>query len=78
MFVCLLPLIDPVPPPPSAVPEDLSGIPFRRLLTVLHSCKELHYRSSEMLNDVSEYAASMVDIWSNKQVGHLKKHSRVC
>lgn len=54
------------------MPEDLSGIPFGRLLTVLHSCKELHYRSSDLLTDISDYAASMVDIWSNKQVGSVK------
>lgn len=50
------------------IQEDLSGIPFGRLLTVLHSCKELHYRSSDLLTDISDYAASMVDIWNNKQL----------
>lgn len=48
--------------------ETLSGIPFNRLLNVLVSCKELLYRDLQMLKNVSEYAASMVDVWSNKQV----------
>lgn len=50
------------------ISETLSGIPFNRLLNVLVSCKELLYRDLQMLKNVSEYAASMVDVWSNKQV----------
>ncbi|XP_033181444.1 FAST kinase domain-containing protein 2, mitochondrial [Mastacembelus armatus] len=48
--------------------ENLHGIPFNRLQTVLHSCKELHYRDSDLLTGVSDYVASTLDIWSKKQV----------
>ncbi|KAM9334111.1 FAST kinase domain-containing protein 2, mitochondrial [Symphorus nematophorus] len=48
--------------------ENLDGIPFNRLLTVLHSCRELRYRDLDMLTDISDYVASMMDIWTNKQL----------
>lgn len=52
----------------SSLIENLHGIPFNKLLTVLQSCKELHYRDLDLLTDISDYAASVIDIWSNKQV----------
>ncbi|KAM3585347.1 uncharacterized protein V6R79_014975 [Siganus canaliculatus] len=48
--------------------ENLHGIPFNRLLTVLQSCKELHYRDFDLLTDISDYTASVIDIWTNKQL----------
>ncbi|XP_034407214.1 FAST kinase domain-containing protein 2, mitochondrial [Cyclopterus lumpus] len=48
--------------------ENLNGIPFNRLYTVLHSCRELHYRDLDLLTDISEYVASILDIWTKKQV----------
>lgn len=53
-FICLL--------------ENLHGIPFNRLLTVLLSCRQLHYRDFEMLTAISDYIGSVIDIWTNKQV----------
>ncbi|XP_034533865.1 FAST kinase domain-containing protein 2, mitochondrial isoform X2 [Notolabrus celidotus] len=47
--------------------ENLHTIPFSRLFKVLQSCSELHYRDPELLMDISEYVASVIDIWSNKQ-----------
>ncbi|KAK2856831.1 hypothetical protein Q5P01_005566 [Channa striata] len=48
--------------------ENIHGVPFNRLYTVLHSCKELHYRNLDMLVAISDYVASTQDIWSNKQL----------
>uniref|UniRef100_A0A8C6SKZ8 RAP domain-containing protein n=1 Tax=Neogobius melanostomus TaxID=47308 RepID=A0A8C6SKZ8_9GOBI len=50
------------------ISEHLSCIPFNRLLTVLVSCRELRYRDQQLLNDVSEYGASMVHVWNHKQL----------
>lgn len=50
------------------VTENLHAIPFNRLYKVMQSCKELHYRDLEMLTGISEYVASTIDIWTNKQV----------
>ncbi|KAG7240999.1 hypothetical protein INR49_026029 [Caranx melampygus] len=48
--------------------ENLDAVPWSRLFSVLHSCRELHYRDLELLTGVSDYVSSMVDIWTNKQV----------
>lgn len=48
--------------------ENINGIPFNRLYTVLQSCRELHYRDVDLLTGISDYVTSMIDIWSNKQV----------
>uniref|UniRef100_A0A8C6SJ35 Uncharacterized protein n=1 Tax=Neogobius melanostomus TaxID=47308 RepID=A0A8C6SJ35_9GOBI len=54
------------------ISEHLSCIPFNRLLTVLVSCRELRYRDQQLLNDVSEYGASMVHVWNHKQVRNIR------
>ncbi|XP_067350023.1 FAST kinase domain-containing protein 2, mitochondrial isoform X2 [Channa argus] len=48
--------------------ENLHGVPFNRLYTVLRSCKELRYRNLDMLIAISDYIASTQDIWTNKQL----------
>lgn len=50
------------------IKENLHGIPFSRLLVLLNSCRELHYRDFDLLTDISEYITSSVDIWTNKQL----------
>uniref|UniRef100_A0A672YV17 FAST kinase leucine-rich domain-containing protein n=1 Tax=Sphaeramia orbicularis TaxID=375764 RepID=A0A672YV17_9TELE len=50
------------------VTENLHGIPFNRLYKVMQSSKELLYRDLEMLTGISDYVASTIDIWTNKQV----------
>ncbi|XP_044043972.1 FAST kinase domain-containing protein 2, mitochondrial [Siniperca chuatsi] len=50
------------------IKENLHGIPFNRLFTVLQSCRELHYRDLDLLTDISDYVASLIDIWTNKQL----------
>ncbi|XP_072218678.1 FAST kinase domain-containing protein 2, mitochondrial [Leuresthes tenuis] len=50
------------------ITENLHGIPFNRLFNVLHSCKDLLYRDLDMLTSISDYVASTLDIWTNKQL----------
>lgn len=52
----------------SKITEQLSGVPFNPLLTVLVSCRELRFRDLQLLNAVSEHGASMVHVWTHKQV----------
>ncbi|XP_036947681.1 FAST kinase domain-containing protein 2, mitochondrial [Acanthopagrus latus] len=50
------------------IKEKLNEIPFSRQYKLLLSCKQLLYRDLDLLTDMSDYAASMIDIWSNKQL----------
>ncbi|XP_054479947.1 FAST kinase domain-containing protein 2, mitochondrial [Anoplopoma fimbria] len=50
------------------IKENLNGIPFNRLFTVLQSCRDLHYRDFDLLTGISEYVASIIDVWTKKQV----------
>ncbi|XP_076580324.1 FAST kinase domain-containing protein 2, mitochondrial isoform X2 [Chaetodon auriga] len=49
------------------IKENLHGVPFNRMLAVLKSYGELHYRDFDLLTDISEYITSSLDIWTNKQ-----------
>lgn len=58
-----------VPPPHVfSLVENLNVIPFSGQYKLLQSCKQLLYRNLDLLTDMSDHAASMMDIWSNKQV----------
>ncbi|XP_068165385.1 FAST kinase domain-containing protein 2, mitochondrial isoform X2 [Antennarius striatus] len=48
--------------------ENITGIPFKTLLSVLHSCEQLKHRDFNLFTDISDHVASMVHIWSNKQL----------
>lgn len=48
--------------------ENLDAIPFSRLFKVLQSCWELQYRDTDLLKDISDHLASVISIWSNKQM----------
>uniref|UniRef100_A0AAY4ASR6 RAP domain-containing protein n=1 Tax=Denticeps clupeoides TaxID=299321 RepID=A0AAY4ASR6_9TELE len=50
------------------IAENVHGVPFNRLLAVLRSCGELHYRNTELLLAISEHVATTCDMWTNKQV----------
>nr|XP_046238198.1 FAST kinase domain-containing protein 2, mitochondrial isoform X2 [Scatophagus argus]XP_046238199.1 FAST kinase domain-containing protein 2, mitochondrial isoform X2 [Scatophagus argus] len=50
------------------IKENLHVFPFNSLLTILKSYWELRYRDLSLLTDISDYAASMIDIWNNKQL----------
>ncbi|KAF6725099.1 FAST kinase domain-containing protein 2 [Oryzias melastigma] len=48
--------------------NNLHGIPFNRFYQVLLSCNKLSYRDTALLTGISDYVASTVEIWSNKQL----------
>lgn len=50
------------------IAEDFHGIPFNRLYRLLQSYKELLYRNEHLLTGLSEYVASTLDVWTNKQL----------
>uniref|UniRef100_A0A8C1RLN6 FAST kinase domains 2 n=1 Tax=Cyprinus carpio TaxID=7962 RepID=A0A8C1RLN6_CYPCA len=50
------------------IAENVHEFPFGRLLSVLKSCHELHYRNYTLFSSISEYVANTFDMWSNKQV----------
>lgn len=50
------------------IAENVHDFPFSRLLSVLKSCHELHYRNYHLFSSISEYMANTFDMWSNKQV----------
>ncbi|XP_077407771.1 FAST kinase domain-containing protein 2, mitochondrial isoform X2 [Vanacampus margaritifer] len=50
------------------ITENLNVVPFNRLITVLQSCRELHYRNVTLLTGISDYFASTFDMWSKKEV----------
>nr|XP_020509587.1 FAST kinase domain-containing protein 2, mitochondrial [Labrus bergylta] len=47
--------------------ENLNGIPFNRLFKLLLSCRDLRYRDSDLFKDISDYVASVIYMWTNKQ-----------
>uniref|UniRef100_UPI0037E97E89 FAST kinase domain-containing protein 2, mitochondrial n=1 Tax=Semicossyphus pulcher TaxID=241346 RepID=UPI0037E97E89 len=48
--------------------ENLNGIPFNIFFKILQSCRELRYRDLDLFTDISDYVASVIYIWTNKQV----------
>ncbi|CAJ1086924.1 FAST kinase domain-containing protein 2%2C mitochondrial isoform X1 [Xyrichtys novacula] len=50
------------------VRENLHGIPFNRLVAVLMAYKDLSYRDFGLFTDISDHLASVIDIFTNKQV----------
>lgn len=50
------------------IAENVHEFPFNRLLSVLKSCHELHYRNYTLFSSVSEYVANTFEMWSNRQV----------
>nr|XP_057907481.1 FAST kinase domain-containing protein 2, mitochondrial isoform X2 [Doryrhamphus excisus] len=50
------------------ITDRIHEIPFNRLLTVLQSLRELRYRDHALFTTISNYIASTVDIWSQKEI----------
>ncbi|KAL3045625.1 hypothetical protein OYC64_013812 [Pagothenia borchgrevinki] len=50
------------------IQENINGIPFNLLFKSMQSYRQLKYRDLELLTNFSEHAASMIDIWTKKQV----------
>uniref|UniRef100_A0A8B9KVU1 FAST kinase leucine-rich domain-containing protein n=1 Tax=Astyanax mexicanus TaxID=7994 RepID=A0A8B9KVU1_ASTMX len=50
------------------IAENIYGVPYPKMLMVLKSCRELFYRNSNLLSSISDYLATTLSIWSNKQI----------
>ncbi|XP_061463780.1 FAST kinase domain-containing protein 2, mitochondrial [Rhineura floridana] len=48
--------------------DNIHGIPFWQLLTVLRSCKDLMYRNYTLYSVIADYAESAFYMWDTKQV----------
>ncbi|GAA6070079.1 FAST kinase domain-containing protein 2, mitochondrial isoform X1 [Tachysurus ichikawai] len=48
--------------------ENVHSISFTRLMAMLKSCSELRHRNLHLFTSISEYMASTIPMWSNKQV----------
>ncbi|XP_069554473.1 FAST kinase domain-containing protein 2, mitochondrial [Brachyistius frenatus] len=49
------------------ISENINGIPFNNLYKLLQSYRALLYRDFDLLTAISDYVASTLDIWTNKQ-----------
>ncbi|KAF6361438.1 FAST kinase domains 2 [Rhinolophus ferrumequinum] len=47
---------------------DIHGCPFRILMSILQSCKDLRYRNLDLFKGIADYVATTFDIWKSKQV----------
>ncbi|XP_053086037.1 FAST kinase domain-containing protein 2, mitochondrial isoform X2 [Pangasianodon hypophthalmus] len=48
--------------------ENVHSISFTRLMAMLKSCSDLQYRNLHLFTSISEYLASTLPMWNNKQV----------
>ncbi|XP_062865698.1 FAST kinase domain-containing protein 2, mitochondrial [Trichomycterus rosablanca] len=48
--------------------ENVHSIPFTRLMALLKACRELRYRNLSLFTSISDYLASTLPMWSNKQM----------
>ncbi|XP_060638697.2 FAST kinase domain-containing protein 2, mitochondrial [Anolis sagrei] len=48
--------------------ENIQGMPFWPLLTILRSCRDLYYRNSALFSAVADYTATAFYMWDIKQV----------
>ncbi|MCI4393521.1 hypothetical protein PGIGA_G00158340 [Pangasianodon gigas] len=48
--------------------ENVHSISFTRLMAMLKSCSDLQYRNLQLFTPISEYLASTLPMWNNKQV----------
>ncbi|XP_029596609.1 FAST kinase domain-containing protein 2, mitochondrial [Salmo trutta] len=50
------------------IAEHVHGVPFNRLVNVLRAYKELHSRDVALFTAISDYVASSISMWNNKQL----------
>ncbi|XP_008054335.1 FAST kinase domain-containing protein 2, mitochondrial [Carlito syrichta] len=48
--------------------DNIHGCPFKILVSILQSCKELQYRNVALFKGIADYVATTFDIWKLKQV----------
>ncbi|KAG2459590.1 RAPH1 protein, partial [Polypterus senegalus] len=51
--------------------ENITGIPFWRLVSVLQASRDLHYRNVALFSAIADYVTSTLDMWQMKQVMHF-------
>lgn len=47
---------------------NIHGCPFKILINILQSCKDLRYRNLDLFEGIADYVATTFDIWKSKQV----------
>lgn len=47
---------------------NIHGCPFKILINILQSCKDLQYRNLDLFKGIADYVATTFDIWKFKQV----------
>ncbi|XP_037705638.1 FAST kinase domain-containing protein 2, mitochondrial isoform X3 [Choloepus didactylus] len=50
------------------VMDNIHGCPFKILVSILQSCKDLRYRNVDLFKGIADYVATTFDIWKLKQV----------
>ncbi|KAM9248323.1 FAST kinase domain-containing protein 2, mitochondrial [Dugong dugon] len=48
--------------------DNIHGCPFKILLSILQSCKDLRYHNLDLFKGIADYVATTFDIWKLKQV----------
>ncbi|XP_039073431.1 FAST kinase domain-containing protein 2, mitochondrial [Hyaena hyaena] len=47
---------------------NIHGCPFKVLISILQSCRDLRYRNLDLFKGIADYVAVTIDIWKLKQV----------
>lgn len=50
---------------------NIHGCPFKVLISILQSCRDLRYRNLDLFKGIADYVATTIDIWKLKQVSLL-------
>nr|BAE32254.1 unnamed protein product [Mus musculus] len=48
--------------------DNVHGCPFKVLISILQSCRDLRYQNEDLFKSIAEYVATTFDIWKLKQV----------
>ncbi|XP_059183708.1 FAST kinase domain-containing protein 2, mitochondrial isoform X2 [Centropristis striata] len=48
--------------------DNIHAIPYKRLMTLVDSCRKLRYRNIDLLTAISDNMATTIDMWTMKQV----------
>ncbi|KAL1770725.1 FAST kinase domain-containing protein 2 [Sigmodon hispidus] len=48
--------------------DNIHGCPFKVLISILQSCKDLRYQNEDLFKSIADYVATTFEIWKLKQV----------
>ncbi|XP_036028613.1 FAST kinase domain-containing protein 2, mitochondrial isoform X2 [Onychomys torridus] len=51
-----------------AVIDNIHGCPFKVLISILQSCRDLRYQNEDLFKSIADYMATTFEIWKLKQV----------